>query len=265
MRRNMPVMQRLAAAIVLTLALTMQHQSAAAQTCALVLGFAALRDRIPEIVGLCTANVEYDAVTGDGVQTTSNGVLVWRKSDNLAAFTNGSETWVDGPFGLQRRLNSQRFSWEPNADNLPIVPTPQAGDPCITAGTMLTLIGTDAGAGNVYATFALTNLLGVPCTFYGFVGAELRDANGEPLPTNVVRHGRPFAAQPSPIVVTVRHGEWAQFRMHWTQVPNRDEVNCPASSSVVITLPDQFVPLTVPITIRACNGGQLDITAVQPG
>src|SRR5919199_3907744 len=115
-------MLSLAPAMVLVLALVVQHQAASAQTCTFVLGFAALHDRIPDIVGICTGNVQYDAVTGDGVQATSTGVLVWRKSDNLTAFTDGLETWLDGPFGVQMRLNAQRFFWEPNPDNLAVVP-----------------------------------------------------------------------------------------------------------------------------------------------
>ena len=42
----------------------------------------------------------------------SGGLLVWRKADNLTAFTDGYWTWVNGPRGLQRRLNSERFDWE---------------------------------------------------------------------------------------------------------------------------------------------------------
>jgi hypothetical protein len=253
-----------APAFVLALALVVQYHATTAQTCTFVLGFAALHDRIPDLVGICTRNVEYDAVTGDGVQTTSTGLLVWRKTDNLTAFTNGSETWLDGPLGVQMRLNSQRFSWEPNPDHLAVVPTPQAGDRCVTAGTTVTLIGTDSGAGNAYATFGLTNLLSVPCTFYGFVGAELRDANDYPLPTNVVRDSSAFPSQPGARLVTAAPSGLALFRMHWTQVPRGNELTCPASSSLGVTLPDQFIPLTVPITIRACNGGQLDVTAVEP-
>jgi hypothetical protein len=103
-------MLSLAPAIVLALALVVQHQAASAQPCAFVLGFAVLHERIPDLVGICTGNVQYDPVTGDGVQATSSGLLVWRKSDNLTAFTNGSDTWLDGPFGVQMRLNSQRYS-----------------------------------------------------------------------------------------------------------------------------------------------------------
>jgi hypothetical protein len=47
------------------------------------------------------------------------------------------------------------------------------------------------------------------------------------------------------------------------RVPSGGEVNCAASSSLAVILPDQFIPLTTRITIRACNGGRRDVTAVQ--
>ena len=85
---------------------------AVAANCQFTLGFATLHDLIPSIVGNCLENVRHDGTTGDGLQMTTNGLLVWRKVDNSTTFTNGFRTWVNGPFGLQTRLNTQRFSWE---------------------------------------------------------------------------------------------------------------------------------------------------------
>ena len=82
------------------------------EPCQFVLGFATLHSLIPNIVGNCLTNEQHNAVNGDGLQPTTNGLLVWRKADNFTAFTNGSTTWVNGPFGLQMRPNNQRFEWE---------------------------------------------------------------------------------------------------------------------------------------------------------
>lgn len=90
---------------------------AQAANCQFVLGFATLHGLIPSIVGNCLAN-ENHATNGDGLQPTTNGLLVWRKADNFTAFTNGSTTWVNGPFGLQMRPNNQRFAWEVNSANV---------------------------------------------------------------------------------------------------------------------------------------------------
>ena len=43
-----------------------------------------------------------------------------------------------------------------------------------------------------------------------------------------------------------------------------NETTCPMASSIAVTPPDEYVPLTVPAQIRACGGGHLNITAVQP-
>jgi hypothetical protein len=80
--------------------------------CTFQLGFQSLRHLIPDVVGWCSANEYFDAATGDTQQATTEGLLVWRKADNWTAFTDGYHTWINGPNGLQERMNSQRFSWE---------------------------------------------------------------------------------------------------------------------------------------------------------
>src|SRR5579864_6657634 len=92
------------------LALLMGHAQAGA--CTFILGFAALHDLLPSVVGDCVTNELYDPTTGDALQQTTNGLLVWRKSDNWTAFTDGFQSWVNGPLGLQQRQNDQRFWWE---------------------------------------------------------------------------------------------------------------------------------------------------------
>lgn len=94
---------------------------ASAASCRFQLGFAALAATLPAQVGACLDEETHDAVSGDAVQHTAGGLLAWRKADNWTAFTNGYLTWVNGPRGVVRRLNSQRFPWEANPDNLSIV------------------------------------------------------------------------------------------------------------------------------------------------
>jgi hypothetical protein len=90
------------------------QDSAAAATCTYVLGFRALHDLIPDRVGECRTDEYHNPLNGDGLQETAGGLLVWRKADNWTAFTDGYRTWVNGPNGLQGRLNTQRFPWEPD-------------------------------------------------------------------------------------------------------------------------------------------------------
>lgn len=93
------------------------------------LGFKALAEMIPDVVGQPLENEHHDEATGDTLQRTSTGLMVWRKADNWTAFTDGFRTWVNGPFGLQERGNDERFPWEKP------VPTPSAEPAPATAPT----------------------------------------------------------------------------------------------------------------------------------
>src|SRR5919202_271448 len=238
--------------------------NARAASCQFLLGFAALHDQLPGVVGACAGDEQHHGDNGDALQQTVNGLLVWRNSDNWTAFTNGYQTWINGPLGIQQRLNAQRFWWESNPGHLPLVPPPVTGDRCHTAGVRLSVDGVDAGAGNLVGTFRFTNTLDVACTVSGYPGAELRDDAGNPLPTSVVRGGGPAATRPGPTEVRVAPGASAIFRVHWEQVPVGDETGCSTSAAVAVTPPDEYAPLILPMTIHACGGGRLDVSAVQP-
>lgn len=89
--------------------------------CRYLLGFAQLHAMAADAVGECTDD-QSSGANGDALQHSTKGVLVWRKADNWTAFTDGFHTWIDGPDGLQERLNSRRFPWEANPTGLPVVP-----------------------------------------------------------------------------------------------------------------------------------------------
>jgi hypothetical protein len=268
MRRLVPFLMALG--IILSPLVSPSPARAQAASCQFVLGFLTLEQMIPDIVGPCLDNVAYDA-QGNGVQHTvaytgSLGLMVWRKSDNFTAFTDGFRTWVNGPFGLQLRFNSQRFFWEFNPERLPIIPAPVPGDRCHTSGLTLTPGMVDAGAGNRFVTFTFTNTTGVSCTMLGFPGAQMLDAFNNALPTNVVRNGSQVSNQPGPTLVTLPAGGSAHFLMHWEVVPVGAETACPSGTTLLVTPPDEFASLIVPFAVgTACNQGELDVSAVQPG
>jgi hypothetical protein len=83
-----------------------------AANCQFVLGFKTFHDLLPSTVGDCLVNEHHNPQNGDALQETSKGLLVWRKSDNFTAFTDGYHTWVNGPLGMQKRLNTEQFPWE---------------------------------------------------------------------------------------------------------------------------------------------------------
>ena len=84
----------------------------AAQDCVFQLGFRALHDQIPDVVGECLEDEQHNPATGITQQRTTNGHLTWRKTDNWTGFTDGQHTWINGPQGLQQRLNTERLPWE---------------------------------------------------------------------------------------------------------------------------------------------------------
>lgn len=108
------------ASAVPALALAGAADNAPGATCQYVLGFKALHQLDAADVGGCLENQAF-AANGDAQQRSTNGLLVWRKADNWTAFTNGYQTWINGPRGLAKRLNTQRFGWEANPTGLPVV------------------------------------------------------------------------------------------------------------------------------------------------
>ncbi|MGH2350893.1 MAG: hypothetical protein ACRDI2_21450 [Chloroflexota bacterium] len=88
-------------------------------SCRFVLGFAIMRDTVgPNTVGACLEDETFDPATGTTQQPTVGGLLVWRKADGALAFTDGYWTWLKGPYGIQQRLNTQRYCWEADANPL---------------------------------------------------------------------------------------------------------------------------------------------------
>jgi hypothetical protein len=101
--------------------------------CEYKLGFKLIAEQMPTELGGCLENEHHNPVNGDALQRTENGLLVWRKLDNFTAFTDGYRTWVNGPFGIQERLNTERFDWEavpPPAPPQPVAP-PQYAAPVV--------------------------------------------------------------------------------------------------------------------------------------
>src|SRR5450756_1061518 len=91
------------------------------------LGFAALAGQIPGVVGTPVENEYFNLSNGNSEQHTTKGLMVWRKADNWTAYTDGYMTWINGPNGVQSRLNTERFGWE--SDGSPAPPAAPAPAP----------------------------------------------------------------------------------------------------------------------------------------
>ena len=56
--------------------------------------------------------------------------MAWRKADNWTAFTDGNRTWINGPYGLADRLNTECSTWEDCAKD----PAPPPAEPAPAPG-----------------------------------------------------------------------------------------------------------------------------------
>jgi len=101
------------AATSLGLGLPLSVRAQTGPACQFVLGFKSLHDLDPTDIGDCLDNQTFTA-NGDAQQHTTKGLMAWRNADNWTGFTDGYRTWINGPLGLVARLNTQRYSWEPD-------------------------------------------------------------------------------------------------------------------------------------------------------
>ena len=103
----------LAAGVALLLTATSPITSAE-EACGFLDGFRALRDEVgAELVGDCLEHSR--SVEGGTHQRTTGGLLVWDETLNLVSFTDGHQTWIAGPNGIEARPNAERFAWEEEA------------------------------------------------------------------------------------------------------------------------------------------------------
>jgi hypothetical protein len=113
----------------------------------------------------------------------------------------------------------------------------------------------DAGAGQRYAQFVVTNTSGGVCTLYGHGGFALVGA-----PTRLT-----WTANPGPSLVTLAPGQRAAMTLHWTAIPADDEPGAacePTAATAISIPPDETVPLTVTWPYGpVCQHGRMDASA----
>jgi hypothetical protein len=135
---------------------------------------------------------------------------------------------------------------------------------CGTADLALTLVPGSPGAGQRYARVVLTNRSSHACWTYGFIGIQLFDGAGRPVPTDLVRQ-----PPPAPTVVMIAPNGAAYSGLHWAAVPAADETGqqCePVPASVYVTPPDETTQLAVPWSGGSvCQHGRIDTGALAPG
>lgn len=150
------------------------------------------------------------------------------------------------------------------ASSAPVTDTREAAAPAVKRCDSTALKGevapTDAGAGNRYGKFVVTNSGTVPCTLNGYSGFQLENASGA-VPTKLERK-----ADPGPAAMTLAPGGKASANLHWGVVPSGNEPvegPCqPEPSKAAAIPPDETAPLSVPWTLGpVCSGGRIEISA----
>jgi hypothetical protein len=120
------------------------------------------------------------------------------------------------------------------------------------------------GAGQRYAVLVLTNLSSRTCWVYGYVGMQLQDGAGHPLPTNVIR------APATPATISLQPGDTAFALLHWSAVNGPGDspsAQCqPDPASVQVTPPDETTQLVIPWSYgMVCQQGRIDIPPLAAG
>jgi hypothetical protein len=137
---------------------------------------------------------------------------------------------------------------------------------CHTPQLSVAYVDADGAAGHITDRFRLTNTSDAACNVYGFVGAQMLNGAGEPLPTRIVRNGGFFSNQAGPSDVPLPPGASGYFWMLWSDVPTGNETSCPAAARLEITPPDETTFLVIdlgPYTLAPCNSGTIDVTPVR--
>lgn len=131
---------------------------------------------------------------------------------------------------------------------------------CDSATLTGEVVPTDAGAGNRYGKFIVTNSGSAACTLNGYSGFQLQNDAGD-VPTKLERK-----ADPGPATVTLAPGAKAAANLHWNVVPAGDEPAqgpCrPEPSKAAAIPPNETAPMSVPWTFGpVCSGGRIEISA----
>jgi Domain of unknown function (DUF4232) len=130
---------------------------------------------------------------------------------------------------------------------------------CHTADLSGRLGFIQGAAGSRFGPLVLTNHSDHTCTLFGYIGGQLYNAAGRPLPTHIVRD-----RSRSPRTVNVGPGRSATAELHWSAIPPGDASSCPQPGSFAVTPPDERTQLRVRWTADwVCGQGRIDVRAIR--
>jgi hypothetical protein len=122
--------------------------------------------------------------------------------------------------------------------------------------------GSQGAAGTVELTISMRNAAAATCTLHGYPGAQLLNATGTELMTQVVRGGTFSFTDFAATTVTLASGSTAYFNLGYSDVPTGTETTCPTAAHLEVTPPNAVDHGTVPIQAQVCNGGTLTVSPV---
>jgi hypothetical protein len=130
---------------------------------------------------------------------------------------------------------------------------------CHTADLSGRLGFIQGAAGSRFGPLVLKNRSHHTCTLFGYIGGQLYNAAGRPIPTRIVRdHSRPEHT------VTLAPGHTAFADLHWSAIPSGGARSCPLPRAFAVTPPDERTQLRVRWTAgRVCGHGRIDVRPVR--
>ena len=155
----------------------------------------------------------------------------------------------------------------PAAPDTPATGVAAGPQRCHTSQLIVHFADSQGAMGHIFQRFLVANASTATCWLYGYVGMQMLDAAGRPLPTRVVRGGGAIAAQGAPTRFDLPPAQAATFVVAWGDVTVNNETTCPAAARLEITPPDELDHLTIPVSgfsLAPCNTGELDVTPVRP-
>jgi hypothetical protein len=150
----------------------------------------------------------------------------------------------------------------------PASPTSSAGVALCTVENLkgsFAVVPGSASAGHIAARVVLTDSSGAVCRTFGYVGMQLLDANGAPVPTDVVRE--PGTVQTITLAPGQSASAIAQFSPDIAGQGDSTTGTCqPTAQSTEITPPNdtRFMVVQGPGQ-PVCERGTLDLRPLQPG
>lgn len=233
----------------------------------------AAKRRHRRLAALASSLVALVAIAGGVYATTGNGGHHTKTVDSRPAPTAPpptappSTTTTAPPTTQAQPPPSSAPTGPPPAPPTTAVPGTTGPPPAPAKCTAVDLTASprDNGAGamnNSAVIIQLTNHSATTCTLRGFPGLALLDANGNTY-TNAARRCGYIPCPTTPITVTLAPGATAHFKTSFGNVRPPQLQPCRQSSSALITPPDTYDQIPVPLHIAPC--ADFGVGTIQPG